>query len=123
MQETDLEALVRAYLKAFEERDLDRCVDFYADDATIDFQIGVFQGEQAIEKWHRDRFAADFKIVRVDGIAVQGSSVVLEAFASSKRLRTWKLSRLGGKATFRFEGGKIKEARFSARAQNILETW
>ena len=123
MQETDLQAIAESYLQAFDERDLARCVDFYADDATIDFQIGHFQGKEAIERWHQDRFSADFRIVGVHEITVRGNTVVVEAAASSKKLRMWRIKRLSGKSTFQFEGGKIKQARFTAKMSAALENW
>ena len=123
MQETDLQAIVESYLQAFDERDLATCVDFYSDDATIDFHIGVFQGKEAIERWHRERFAADFRMVDVQEMTVKGNTVVVEAVASSKKLRMWRIKRLRGKSTFRFEGGKIEQARFTAKMSTALEAW
>lgn len=123
MQETDLQAVVRTYLQAFEERDLSKCVDFYADDATIHFHVGIFRGRQAIEEWHEERFAADLRVVRVNGITVQDDTAILEAVVTSNRLRAWKINRLAGKATFLFGQGKVQEVRFTARMYNPLEGW
>jgi ketosteroid isomerase-like protein len=35
--QTDLKTLAQAYLDAFHARDMDRCLDFFTDDATVDF--------------------------------------------------------------------------------------
>ena len=44
----DLEEITRAYLKAVEDRDMSRCLAFFAEDASIHFQEGIFNGEEQI---------------------------------------------------------------------------
>ena len=123
MEERDLQAVVQAYLQAFKARDLSRCLDFYAEDATIDFQSGLYRGREDIEEWHKERFAADLRVVRVDEIRVQGNTVILEAVATSNRLKAWRIANLTGTATFVFQQGKIKETKFGLRMSNLLEGW
>ena len=115
MQQTDIQATTMAYLDAFEARDLARCLDFYADDATLIFQTGHYEGKEAIERWHRDRFAADLRLVHLDGISVRGDSVKIDATATSNRLRAWKVPSIHGTVTLTFDNGKIKEAMFGVR--------
>src|ERR1035438_2692909 len=64
--EADLKALAEAYLDAFHKRDLDRCVDFFSDDASIDFNMTAYKGRQNIVEWHKDRFEADLKMLRLN---------------------------------------------------------
>jgi ketosteroid isomerase-like protein len=117
----DLEALTRAYLDAFEARDLERCLAFYTDEARIDFQMGVFQGRNGIEDWHRDRFAANLRLVRIESISVKGDTVIVEAIAASDRLTAWKIKSLSGRMTLRFGGGRIVEARFAPRVLSPVD--
>jgi type II secretory pathway component PulL len=108
---SNLEGLARAYLESFEARDLERCVGFFLEDGCIDFQMSTYRGHQAIEQWHRDRFAADLRVKRVESVRVDGDAVTIDAVVSSKRLAAWKMSSLNGRMTVRFENGKIKECR------------
>ena len=109
-QALDLELIVRAYLQAFEERDLDRCLDAFADDAVIHFYVGRYEGKQDIQQWHMDRFAADAQLVSLDAITVKDDTATVEAVATSKRLRAWRIGKLAGRATLIFHAGKIKDA-------------
>lgn len=123
MPDADLRALVEAYLKAFEQRDLARCLECFADDATIDFAIGVYRGKRAIEEWHKDRFAADLRVTRIDDIRTLSDSVVVDAVATSKVARSWGIGSVAGTATFVFQDGKIKEATFGLRMAIPIEGW
>ena len=123
MQETNLQTIVHAYLQALDARDLSRCVDFFADDAIIEFQSGIFQGKQAIEEWHKARFAVDFQVISIDGIRTQGDLVVVDAVATSKRLKAWKIKKLSGRVTLLLQHGKIRNAKFGIRMTNPLEGW
>jgi len=123
MENDSLEALVKDYLRALEERNLSRCLDFYADDATIKFQTGVFHGKQAIEEWHKDRFNAELTVVKIEKVDVQGDRVVVDGTVTSNRLKAWKINRLSGRVTFLFENGNIKKTEFGVRIYNPLEGW
>jgi hypothetical protein len=114
METADLEAVVQEYLKAFEARNLEQCMSFYGDGSTLEF-VTVFSGLPQIEEWHKARFAAGLRVVRVDRITVDGSKVAVDAVATSKRLRAWRVNSISGTITALFDGGKIKEMKFGLR--------
>jgi ketosteroid isomerase-like protein len=118
--EADLKALAEAYLDAFHKRDLDRCVDFFSDDASIDFNMTAYKGRQNIVEWHKDRFEADLKMLRLNNITVKGDTVTVDGVATSKRLVAWKAKSIAGRVTMRFVDGKIKSGKLSARMANPL---
>ena len=118
--QADLKALAQAYLEAFDAQDLERCLGFFSDDATIDFNKTDYTGLQAITGWHKDRFAANLKMVRLNSISVNGDTVVVDAVASSKRLAAWKVKSINGRVTMRFVDGKIKSGKLAARMSNPL---
>jgi hypothetical protein len=118
--QTDLKAVAQAYLEAFDARDLERCLGFFSDDATIDFNKTNYNGLQAITDWHKDRFAADLRLVRLNNISVNGDTVVVDAVASSKRLAAWKVKSISGRVTLRFVDGKIKSGKLAARMSNPI---
>jgi len=118
--EADLKALAEAYLDAFHKRDLDRCVDFFSDDASIDFNMTAYKGRQAIVDWHKDRFEADLKMLRLNNITVKGDTVTVDGVATSKRLVAWKAKSIAGRVTMRFVDGKIKNGKLAARMTNPL---
>ena len=99
-------ATVSEYLNALEERDLERCLGLFADNATVTF-FTTFKGQQGIEKFHRDRFAADMQIVRIDAIEATGDTVVVDLAVATKKLAAARIKALPGRATIRIEQGKI----------------
>lgn len=123
MPGTDLETLTRGYLEAFEARDLALCLEYFADDAILAWQTGMYRGKQAIEEWHNDRFAADLRLLRREGIRVEGNTVTIDAVATSERLKAWRIGSLGGRVTLLFQDGKIRDTRFTLRVTNPLEHW
>ena len=110
-----LEAAARRYLKAFEERKLDECMQFFTEASTVEF-MGQFHGLKDIEEWHKARFAADLKLIRLDRVEVQGSVAVVEGIATSARLRAWRVKSVNGKVTAAFEGPTIKTLTFAVRS-------
>jgi len=116
--QTDLKTLAQAYLDAFHARDLDRCLEFYADDATVDFNKTVYSGRQGITEWHKDRFAADLRLIKMNSMTVDGDTVTVDGAVASKRLAAWRLKALSGRVTMRFEDGKIKQGKLSPRMTN-----
>ena len=114
--ETDLRAMVEAYRRAFDNRDVAACTGFYAEDATIRFLFGTYQGRAAIEDWHKDRFAAEVQLVRLEDVAVQGNTVVVQAVVTSRRLRLFRIEQAKGMMTLRVEQGSFKEAVLSPRS-------
>ncbi len=119
----DPEAVVRAYLEAFQARDLDRCLTFFSEDAVIDFQSGSYAGPKAIADWHRDRFAADLKVIRLDSIQVTGDSAIVDVVVSSKRLAAWKINALNARITVRFHEGKFQGGKMAPRMMNPIDLW
>jgi len=117
------EAIVQDYLTALNEHQLEKCLAFYAEDGTIEFQSGIFKGPDAIAEWHRERFAAGFQVLDVDRMTVNDDTVVVEAAIASARLRSWKINRLSGKATVVFDGDRIKEVRMAPKMYNPFEGW
>jgi hypothetical protein len=120
-QTSDPTAVINDYLQAVKDRDLPRCLGFYTDDATLIFLSGVFRGKRAIEDWHKERFDAQFEILKIDGIRAKDDRVTIDAVITSKRLKTWKINSLGGRANFRIDAGKIREVKLSPRIQNPFE--
>jgi len=118
---SDLEALTRAYLDAFAARDLGGCVAFYADDASLDFQISMFRGRRGIEEWHKDRFAGNLRLLRLESITVRENTVVIDAVAASDRLAAWRIHELSGRVTLSFDEGKITQARFAPRMMSPID--
>jgi hypothetical protein len=108
VQEGDVESSVRAYLAAYGERDLPRCLEFFAQDAVIQFAGRIFRDRQAIEQWHRARFEAGAQIARVDAIRVKGDVVTVDAAVTSRHLRKWRIRSLRGRATVHLERGLIR---------------
>lgn len=121
--ENNLEEKVKEYIQALENRQLNKCMEFYTDDAHINFHLGHYSGTQEIERWHKDRFDADMHIVRVDTIKCTGNKVVVKGAATSKKLKAWKINDLSGSMTITFKDGKIKEIKFGMRLYNPLEGW
>ena len=118
--QADLKALAQAYLDAFDAQDLERCLGFFSDDASIDFNKTLYSGPQAVAEWHKDRFAANLKLVRLNNISVNGDTVVVDAVASSKRLAAWKVKSISGRVTIRFADGKITSGKLAARMSNPI---
>jgi ketosteroid isomerase-like protein len=116
--QADLKILAQAYLDAFHARDLERCLEFYADDATVDFNKTVYSGRQGITEWHKDRFAADLRLIKMNSMTVDGDTVTVDGAVASKRLAAWRLKALSGRVTMRFEDGKIKQGKLSPRMTN-----
>jgi hypothetical protein len=121
--QNSLEQIVRDYLDAFEGRNLEKCLDFYRDDAYIKFHLGNYNGKGAVEQWHRDRFDADMHMLDLEKISIDGNRVTVHGVITSEKLRAWKIKSLSGSVTFLFEDGKIREAKFAMRVYNPLEGW
>ena len=114
-QTTDLEVRVKAYMEAFEERRLSDCLAFFDENATLSFHTSYFKGLSEIEGWHKDRFAADLRLIRVDNNTTDGDSVTIDAVGTSKRLQAWRINNINGVISIQFEGDKIRDLKFSPR--------
>jgi hypothetical protein len=110
-----VEELARRYLKAFEDRRLEDCMEFFTEESRVEF-MGQFRGLQDIEQWHKARFAAELKLIRLDRVEVRGNQAILDGVATSARLRAWKVKSINGRVTAEFDGPKIKLLTFSVRA-------
>jgi hypothetical protein len=119
-QFADLEAVIHAYLKAFEARDLAGCVAFFHDDSVIDFQSGIYRGTKGITDWHKDRFSADLRVNRVESVTVNDNEVIVDATISSKRLAAWKLQSIGARITVQFRDGRIQHGKLAPRMMNPI---
>jgi hypothetical protein len=108
------EIVVRSYLEAFGARDMQRCLEFFADEATVSFHVSTFKGRQQIEQWHKDRFEADLRLLHLENVSIDGGSVTIEGVITSKRLRAWLINEMSGALTVRVENGKIQSAKFNA---------
>jgi len=115
VDEGAVRGMVEAYRQAFERRDVDGCVAFFAEDATLRFLFASYEARAAIREWHEDRFAADVKLLRIDGVTVQGDTVVAQVVVTSRRLRFFRMDEVKGTVTFRVAEGRFKDAVLSAR--------
>lgn len=116
----DLEALTREYLAAFDARDLEKCLTFFDDGATIDFQNVEYEGRESIAEWHQERFQANLRLNKIDNVRVKGNTVTVDAVASSDRLAAWKISSLKSRIEAKFEDGKIREVKLTARITSVF---
>ncbi|MFQ5738910.1 MAG: nuclear transport factor 2 family protein [Acidobacteriota bacterium] len=121
VNEIDRESLVKDYLDAMEKRDLERCMGFYTNDATLYFGprtlgFGSFSGYEEIKQWHQERFEAGMVVTEVEEIEVESDTVTVHAKATSPRLKAVNIDHFRGYAKFIFEGhGKFKEVRLGLR--------
>jgi len=111
----DVKPLVLDYLKAFDSRDLGRCLSFCNDDATFHFLWRSFRGLKGIEKWHRERFAADLRVTRVVDISEEGNTVNVDVIVTSNKLKALKVNQVAGRIALRLERGALKDVKFSLR--------
>ena len=118
MTAEDHAPLVRSYLAAFEARDLARCLEFFAADATIGFHVSAFRGARGVADWHRARFEADARVVRIDRMTIEGERAVVDVVATSRTLRAWKIGDLKGRVELFFAQGRIVRALLSLRGSN-----
>ena len=114
-REDALRAMVEGYREAFVRADLDGCLSYFAEDASLKFLFGTYQGHAAIREWHEARFEAEVKLLRIDQVAVRGETVTAQAVATSRRLKMFRMDEVKGTVTFTVAGGKFKEVVLSAR--------
>jgi hypothetical protein len=117
----DYKSLVKSYLDAFAARDTERCLTFFTEDSSIDFQNTVYKGLEQVRDWHKDRFEANLRLTRLEGILVKGTTVKVDCVAASDRLSAWKVKELPGRLTVKFEGDKVKEGKLEARLMNVFD--
>jgi ketosteroid isomerase-like protein len=122
-EQTTTRELIENYLKAFERGELERCMECFAADATLEWLMGEYRGKQSIEEWHKDRFDAGLKILRVDGMSIAGDVATVRLTVTSKRLAAWRMPSLGGIVTVQFKEGKIRGTQFAAKSINPQQNW
>ena len=115
--------LIENYLKAFERGELERCMECFAADATLEWLMGEYRGKQSIEEWHKDRFDAGLRILRVDGMSIAGDVATVRLTVTSKRLAAWRMPSLGEIVTVQFREGKIRGTQFAAKSINPQQNW
>jgi len=111
----DVKPPVLDYLKAFDSRDVERCLSFCNEDTTFHFLWRSFRGLKGIENWHRDFFAADLRVTRVDEISVEGNTVDVDVVVTSNKLKARKVNQVGARITLRLERGALKDVKFALR--------
>jgi|SRR5277367_1803809 len=116
----DLEAITREYLSAFDARDVDKCVGFFAEDGVVDFQDVEYEGRQALAEWHQERFAANLRLNKIENVRTKGETVIVDAVASSDRLKAWKINSLKSRIEAKFTGDKIQHAKLTARVTSMF---
>lgn len=115
--------LIETYLDAFERGQLERCMECFDQDATLEWLMGEYRGRQAIAEWHQDRFDAGLKILRVDGMRIDGDIATVRVTVTSKRLAAWRMPSIGGIVTVQFREGKIRGTQFAAKSINPQQNW
>jgi ketosteroid isomerase-like protein len=123
MGEAETRALVEAYQQALETRDPVHCTNFYTEDAIIHFGTGEYQGRDALEEWHQDRFDASLRLVEMREVSVKDSEAVYDVVVASNALKRWKINALRATAVFHFDGDRIREVKFTPRLTSLFEAW
>jgi hypothetical protein len=103
------------YLKSFDSRDLERCLEFYAPGALIEFGVTMCLDKEAIERWHHERWSANLRLIDIGKTEIAGDVVTVDATVVSDRLKMWRLKSLPVRARFKLLQGKIVEARYGLR--------
>jgi hypothetical protein len=123
MEQANTRELIETYLSLFERGELEQCVDCFDSDATLEWMMGEYRGKPSIEEWHKDRFAAGLKILRVDGMSIDGDVATVRVTVTSKRLAVWRMPSLAGIVTVGFQRGKIHSTKFAAKSINPQQNW
>lgn len=117
----DYKSLVKGYLDAFDARDIEKCMEYFTEDSSIDFQNTIYKGLEQVRDWHKDRFEADLRLTKLEGMLVKGATVRVDCVAASNRLAAWNVKALPGRLTIKFEGEKMKEGKLEARMMNVFD--
>lgn len=108
-------APIPEYLRAFVDRDLGRCTSCYGDDAVIQFQFSRYRGQESIGTWHRERFDANLRVLRLDDVMGDDDEVTVDAVVASDRLSQWHFDSLSVRLVFSLEAGRIRELKCEMR--------
>lgn len=98
-------SLVSDYARAFEQKDLGRCLGFFTDNAVIHFVAGRFEGTAALERWHLQRFAANARILRLGTVRENQDLLQVDATVTSRTLQNLRVSALPIRITIQLEKG------------------
>src|ERR1039458_2694491 len=65
-----------------------RCTELYAEGAILEFGGTYCRDKQCLERWHRERFASNLDLLRIDSVLVNGNVVTVDGVVNSDRLKT-----------------------------------
>ena len=68
----------------------------------------------------QERFQANLKLDKIENVRVKGSTVTVDAVASSDRLSAWKINSLKSRIEAKFEDEKIQEVKLTARMTSLF---
>jgi hypothetical protein len=102
---------IQHYLEAFQRHDLSACLGYFCDDAVVKFFDKRYEGRKAVEKWHRDRFAAKISLVNIGNFDSRDDTVTVDLTIASKFLRRWPIKG-SGRAVISLDNDMIKEMGF-----------
>jgi hypothetical protein len=104
--------LVAGFVEAFNAGDSARILEFFDDDASIQFMAVNYRGRETIGQWLGQRFGAGAQIMNVSGVDVSGDTLTIHAGVTSRKLQSWRLGTINGRAEMRLDGaGRIVECR------------
>lgn len=116
-------SIAQAYVDALNHRDLEACMNLFAQDASVHFMNSRIQGRSAIERWHKDRFSAELEVLKTSKPITKGDVVAFDGVVTSKLLRRLRLQTLSGRATVRVKDGNISELKLGLGNYNLYENW
>ena len=119
VSDDEIREAVASYLRAFASRDEGACVAWFAETGEIDFQMAAYRGTAEIVEWHQERFAANLKVVRLESIAIDGETAVVDLKVTSDRLAAWRIGELSARVTLRFAGARIVHASVAPRVSPL----
>src|ERR1017187_3964411 len=95
------------YLEAFRIRDLCRCTELYAEGAILEFGGTYCRDKPCLERWHRERFASNLDLLRIDSVLVNGNVGTVRGGVIRAGLKPGGAPPLWGRAIFIIRDGKI----------------
>jgi uncharacterized protein (TIGR02246 family) len=107
-----LEVLVRGVVNAFNRKDLEGMLSFFADDAIMVRPEGTFRGKDEIKRFYEWNFAGYLKNTLVEkDLVIEGDKVVLEFVSEATVVRGRKelKQHLPGMVMFVFKDGQVQQ--------------
>ena len=108
-----LEVLVRGVLDAFNRKDLEGLLSFFADDAVMVRPEGTFHGKDEIRRFYVWNFAGYLQNTLIEkDLVIEGNKVVLEFVSEATIVRSGKelKQHLPGMVMFEFKDGRVQHA-------------